>query len=225
MSIRRLFVGTLVAVAALAATALPASANTGHVTASQNCTDWSASVTLNHNVTSDRTVNVITTIPGTTGVVGGHFNTSFGTIWSDSGSAPATGTVTLNIWNGNHLEFADSASLPKVYGCVTTTTSTTTTTEEPTTTTTVAPTTTTSTTAEPTTTTTAAASSTTTSTSLPSSVVTDASPTTTAGVAPVPASSDQLPRTGGDSLPLVGLGVGLTASGLALTMRRNRSER
>jgi len=76
---------------------VPASANNGTVAVGQNCRTWHASVQLNHNVKPDRRVDVVTTIPGTTGITGGHYNTSFGEIWSAGGTAPAKGTVTLRI--------------------------------------------------------------------------------------------------------------------------------
>jgi hypothetical protein len=103
---------------------IPASANNGTVTVGQDCRTWHASVVLNHNVKPDRTVDVVTTIPGTTGITGGHYNTSFGEIWSAGGAAPAKGTVTLRISLPNgHLEFTESKALPAPAGCVTTTSS------------------------------------------------------------------------------------------------------
>ena len=129
-----------VMVAAMIGLAGPAGANTGHVITAQNCQSWSASVTLDSNVTSDHFVEVITTIPGTTGIVDGHYNTigHSGTtlIWSDSGQAPASGTVTLKILNPNRtLDSQSSQSLPDAANCETTTTQSTTTTQPVTTTT------------------------------------------------------------------------------------------
>ena len=66
-----------VAVAAIIAFAVPAGANTGHVFTSQTCYTWSASVTLDNNVTTVRRVEVTTTIPGTTGIVDGHYAVSY----------------------------------------------------------------------------------------------------------------------------------------------------
>ena len=90
---RRLILAAVGSAALLFALAGVTAANTGSVSASETCSTWSVTVTLNHNVTSDRTVVVVTTIPGTTGIAGNHYNTSFGQIWSASGAAPATGTV------------------------------------------------------------------------------------------------------------------------------------
>jgi hypothetical protein len=101
---------------------MPASANTGTVNLGQNCRTWYASVVLHHNVAPDRSVDVLTTIPGTTGFTGAHFDTSFGQIWSASGSAPTHGKVTLNIYLPNkHLEFTETKTLPAPTGCGTTT--------------------------------------------------------------------------------------------------------
>src|SRR5437899_2918045 len=111
----------------------PASANSGAVSATQNCQTWHVSVSLNHDTQPDRSVDVLTTIPGTSGISGGHYDTSFGEIWSAGGAAPTSGTVTLNIYFANgQLEFTQSKSLPAPEGCVTTTT-----TAAPTTTTTI----------------------------------------------------------------------------------------
>lgn len=94
-----------------------ATAHSGSIVASETCQSWSVSVSLANNVTSDRTVDVITTIPGTTGITGGHYDTSFGQIWQASGAAPATGTVTLNVYNGASLEFTTSASIAPAENC------------------------------------------------------------------------------------------------------------
>jgi hypothetical protein len=111
----------------------PASANSGAVSATQNCQTWHVSVSLNHDVQPDRSVDVLTTIPGTSGISGVHYDTSFGEIWSAGGAAPTSGTVTLNIYYANgQLEFTQSKSLPAPEACVTTTT-----TAAPTTTTTI----------------------------------------------------------------------------------------
>jgi hypothetical protein len=94
-----------------------ATAHSGDVVASENCSTWSVTVTLAHNVTMDRTVDVETTIPGTSGFVGEHFDSSFGQIWSASGPAPASGTVTLEIFNGSKLEFHTSATIVPSVDC------------------------------------------------------------------------------------------------------------
>src|ERR1700681_3606307 len=66
-----------------------ASAHGGVVATSETCSVWSASVTLNHNVSSDRWVGVISTIPGSPGFAPKQgFDSSFGLIWSASGAAP-----------------------------------------------------------------------------------------------------------------------------------------
>lgn len=99
--------------------ALPAAAHSGDVSVSQDCSSWSATVTLAHNVTIDRTVVVTTTIPGTNGIAAGHYDSSYGQIWTASGPAMASGTVTLTIWNGQSKEFETSASLPQPLDCAT----------------------------------------------------------------------------------------------------------
>lgn len=113
---------SLLAALTLAAFAIPftaavVSAHSGDVVATQTCQSWYVSVSLNHNVTSDRTVVVTTTIPGTTGIGGNHYDTSFGQIWDASGPAISSGTVTLTIYNGTHVEFTTSASLPTPSDC------------------------------------------------------------------------------------------------------------
>ena len=111
---RKLLLAALTSATLLFALAGVTAANTGNVAASETCSTWSVSVSLNHNVTSDRTVVVVTTIPGTAGIAGNHYDTSFGQIWSVSGPAPATGTVTLEIYVGSvgsSLEYTTSASI------------------------------------------------------------------------------------------------------------------
>jgi hypothetical protein len=120
----------MVAALALSAFAIPltaglVSAHSGDVKASQTCQSWSAEVDLANNVTSDRTVVVTTTIPGTVGIAGGHFNTSFGKIWDASGLGVTSGTVTLMIYNGPKVEFTASATLPTLAACATPTSLTT----------------------------------------------------------------------------------------------------
>jgi hypothetical protein len=106
-----------------AASLVTAFAHSGTVLTSENCSTWSASVTLANNVTSDRFVDVVTTIPGTTGITNGHYDTSKGLIWDASGPSPAGGKVTLNIYlNSNNkpgaLEFTASSSLVPATGCM-----------------------------------------------------------------------------------------------------------
>src|ERR1017187_6435394 len=91
-------------------------AHTGNVHATETCDGWSASVNLDNNVTSNRTVTVVTTIPGTVGLTG-HYNTTGASgetqIWDASGPGRnVSGTVTLYIDFGQQSEFTASASLP-----------------------------------------------------------------------------------------------------------------
>ena len=118
-----------VALAGVIAFAVPAGANTGHVFTSQTCYTWSASVTLDNNVTTVRRVEITTTIPGTTGMVDGRYDTigNSGTllIWSASGTAPAAGTVTLTILNpDNSVDYTQSSSLQTLKDCTPSTTTT-----------------------------------------------------------------------------------------------------
>jgi LPXTG-motif cell wall-anchored protein len=237
--------------AIVVAFALPAGANTGYVTTSQTCYVWTATVTLDANVTADHFVEVSSTIPGTTGIVDGHYNTK-GTgpeqIWQATGAAPSSGTVTLTILNSDRtLDSTDWASLPPSENCPTTTTAPTTTVAPTTTTaptTTVAPPTTTTVatstsvsgttvTAAPTTT----ASSTTTSISVSPTTVTLA-PTTTVPVGPLGSTSTAAttttsiaPGAVSATLPFTGSGVVfpaifglscLTGGGMLAIRRRRR---
>jgi LPXTG-motif cell wall-anchored protein len=239
-----------VAVATLVAVSLPADANTGHVFTSQTCFTWSASVTLDTNVTTVHRVEVTTTIPGTTGIVDGRYDTTnnSGTqlIWSASGNAPAAGTVTLTILNpDNSVDYTESSSLQTLKDCTpstTTTAPTTTTTMPPSTTTlppvangetttTLAPTTTTVAPPPPTdTTTTTIVVSPTTVTSPPT---TGAPTTSTTPIGPqgstspptttVSAVTGGLPRTGsGTAFPLL-LGGGFLVTGGLLALWRRRT--
>jgi LPXTG-motif cell wall-anchored protein len=116
----------LVVSATVVAFALPAAANTGYVTTSQTCYEWTATVTLDANVSFDHFVEVSSTIPGTTGIVDGHYNTKQSgpeQIWEASGAAPASGTVTLTILNSDRtLDSTDSKALPPSSDCPTATT-------------------------------------------------------------------------------------------------------
>jgi hypothetical protein len=207
---------------------LPASANNGTVTVSQNCRTWHASVVLHHNVTHDRTVDVVTTIPGTKGITGGHYNTSFGQVWSASGPAPASGTVTLKIYLPNkHLEFTETKALQAPTGCGTTTSTTrvSTTTMASTTTTTVAtegstvttsPSTATTSTMPDTSTVNASGNVVTTSTIAPTAV-------TTAGGAAAATAAHALPLTGGGGPgPAIGVASLLGGAVMLLISRRRR---
>jgi hypothetical protein len=192
----------------------PVSANSGTIDLSQDCQTWHASVSLNHDVQPDRSVDVLTTIPGTTGFTGHHYNTTFGEIWSAGGPAPSAGTVTLNIYFANgQLEFTDSKSLPAPEGCVTTSTTTTTIATEGTTVSSIATTSTTST--IPTTVVTEGTIATTSTTVIPG--------TTTAGATAAAAAANTLPRTGGGggAGPAIGL-MSLLAGAVMVALSRNR---
>jgi hypothetical protein len=112
--------GTVLGIGALLV-AVPALANTGNVVTNENCESWSVKVYLNDNVTLDKTVDVLSTIPGTIGINGAHYDTTKDTtpvlIWSKSGVAPASGTVTLDIYNGKTLEFTASGSIAPSANC------------------------------------------------------------------------------------------------------------
>lgn len=125
-------VPALVAALALATLAIPftaglVSAHSGSVTVSQTCQSFSTDVYLANNVTSDRTVFVVTTIPGTTGMAGNHYNTTGNSgnllIWDAAGPAVTSGTVTLKIYNGNTLEFTAFGTLPNPGSCASPTSS------------------------------------------------------------------------------------------------------
>jgi len=235
---------TLVVTVTVVAFALPAGANTGFVTTSQTCYEWSASVSLNTNVSSDHFVEVSSTIPGTTGIVDAHFKTTQLSqplqIWEASGPAPSSGTVTLTILNSDRsLDFTQSASLPASSYCATTTTATTTTMAPPVTqaipTTTTAAATTTSievsaTTATSSSTTTSIEVSPTTvkstSTTRPATVSTvvpqgSTIPTTTTSIAPA-AATETLPFTGSGAVFPAIFGLSCLTGGGMLALRRRR---
>ena len=120
------------------------SAQSGSVLADQNCDTWSVYVYLANNVTGDMTVDILTTIPGTTDLTDYHTDTTSSSvdtlIWAETGAAPVSGTVTLNIYSGSNLEFTQSKSLPAVIDCLPTATPTATPTSTPTATPTSTPT-------------------------------------------------------------------------------------
>ena len=76
-----------------------ATANTGSIVASEDCRSFIVHVFLANNVEFDRTVIVETTILGTTGIAGNHYDTTDNPgdfeILTLSGPAPATGTVVV----------------------------------------------------------------------------------------------------------------------------------
>lgn len=91
-----------------AAGLVTALANSGSVTGSQSCTGWSASVTLNGDVTSDKNIDVVSTIKDAGGnLVGPASFTDHSydttnpsapkTIWTASGTSPVSGTLSLEI--------------------------------------------------------------------------------------------------------------------------------
>lgn len=114
---RKFTLAALAGAALILALAGAVTAHSGSVVTSETCSTWSVTVSLANNTTADRTVVVTTTIPGTVGIAGNHYNTSFGQIWSASGAAPATGTVTLKIYNGSSVEFTTSGSISPAKGC------------------------------------------------------------------------------------------------------------
>ena len=232
--------------------ALPAAANSGHVLVAQTCSGWSASVTLDNNVTSGKFVEVSTTIPGTTGIVDARYTTTdaSGTtpIWDAGGPAPSNGTVTLTILNRDRsVETTASASLPAVQDCapptsaeVTTTTLPRPSTTEGATSTTGTPTTTagvvTSTTlpvaptTETTTTTTSDVSPLTafaTTTTLPAATSTSTldqlgGPAPTTGATPPAAANGSLPRTGSGVVFPTLFGLCALTAGAIVTIRERR---
>ena len=224
--------------ATVVALALPAGANTGHAYASQDCDGWWAKVTLDNNVTSDHYVEVTTTIPGTSGIVDGHYDTTGNSgpkvIWSASGDEPTHGTVTLTILKPNKtFDTGDSATLHKVEGCNDSTsttewtmTSTTTTTTPPSSTSTSTSTSTTPTTQAPATTQDIVSPSTT-STSVPGTVGTQgntiSTTSTSTTIVPGGISQQQLPRTGSGALFPALFGGSCLAGGVALALRHRRT--
>ena len=239
--------------ATVVALALPAGANTGHAYASQDCDGWWAKVTLDNNVTSDHYVEVTTTIPGTSGIVDGNYDTTGNSgpkvIWSASGDEPTHGTVTLTILKPNKtFDTGDSATLHKVEGCndststtESTMTSTTTTTTPPSSTSTSTtgpsvpgPTETSTSTSTSTTPTTQAPATTqdivspsTTSTSVPGTVGTQgntiSTTSTSTTIVPGGISQQQLPRTGSGALFPALFGGSCLAGGVALALRHRRT--
>lgn len=116
------FLAPLSAVAlALFAFSAVATAHSGSVSASENCDSFVVHVYLHNNVTSDRTVNVTTTIPGTTGLTNQHYNTTGASgdteILTLTGPAPASGSVTLTIKSGSTTEDTESASVSPASDC------------------------------------------------------------------------------------------------------------
>jgi LPXTG-motif cell wall-anchored protein len=198
--------------------AAPAYAHSGDVNALENCETFDVVVTLTHDVTPDRTVEVLTTIPGTTGISNGHYTEAVGEIWHASGSAfangaPITGTVRLNIYAPNgDLEHTSYASIQPPEGCVTTTT-------------TIPPTTTSMTIASArasTTTTTIAATGTIQGTTTTTRTLT-AAPSPTTSIEALAESVQVLPHTGGSTFPLGVAGIVVAGGGgMLLTLARRK---
>ena len=120
-------------ITALALLAVPAVvlANTGAVTASETCSGWSVTVSLDNNVQSNHLITVTSTISGytVTGITFATYDTTASgkkVIWSPSGSNQVSGTVTLIIYNpptnngGNGsggIENSYSATISPASGC------------------------------------------------------------------------------------------------------------
>jgi LPXTG-motif cell wall-anchored protein len=219
-----------VAVAAVVGFAVPAGANTGSVVTSQTCLRWSASVSLNNNVTAGHFVEVTSTIPGTTGIVDGHYDTTGNPgpvqIWHASGPAPSHGTVKLVILKPDRThDFSTSASLPKVDGCGPTTTTSTSTTSTSSSTSTS--TTSTTDTTQPNTATTVRETGSTaapvTDTTVSTATVTLGllgAPATTTTIGPTATATGSLPFTGsGTVLPVI-FGMSSIAAGALLLLRK-----
>jgi hypothetical protein len=135
VSITRRLLAVTAAVAAAAAGGglliaggITASANTGTVIATESCSSWAVTVSLDNNVVESDTVDVLTTIPGTTGLFGKHYDTTHASglteIWSAGAAVPpaVSGTVTLDIYsegNSRTPEFTTSASIAPAEGCST----------------------------------------------------------------------------------------------------------
>jgi LPXTG-motif cell wall-anchored protein len=216
---RRLFALGLTIPAIVVAFDTPAHANSGEVNASANCEIFEAAVSLHHDVAPDRTVDVLTTIPGTTGISNGHFDQSVGEIWHASGptfinDAAVTGTVRLNIYKPDgDLEHTSYASIQPPEGCVTTTT-------------TILPT--------PTSTTIASATTSTTTMTVATAGTIQGTTTTTDTVTAAPNSTTVmeavksaavLPRTGRSTFPLGIVGLVVAGGGgllLAVARRKDR---
>jgi hypothetical protein len=112
----------------LIAGGITASANTGTVIATESCSSWAVTVSLDNNVVESDTVDVLTTIPGTTGLTSQHYDTTHAhgltEIWSAGAAVPpaVSGTVTLDIYsegNSRTPEFTTSASIAPAEGCST----------------------------------------------------------------------------------------------------------
>ncbi len=126
-------VGAMIFMAGLG-TAITASAHSGSVTASETCTTWTAAVSLENNVTKDRIVDVVVTPSSlAAGITGLNIDTTHNSgateIWSANGTAPATGTFTLNIYQSvnnqgivriHPAEFTASAGISPPTNCATT---------------------------------------------------------------------------------------------------------
>ncbi len=110
-------------------------ANTGSVSGMQTCTGWSASVTLNGDVTADKNIDVVSTLKDTNGNLVGpvsfadhsYDTNSTGAkqvIWTASGTTPVSGSLSLEIdyqddTNAEHLptESGYNVTLAPPTGC------------------------------------------------------------------------------------------------------------
>ena len=106
-----------------AASLVTAFANTGAVAVAQNCSTYSASASLDNNV-DHRLVTV--SFPNTsTNVISAEYTTTGNSgkqvIWTKSGAAPASGTVTETIYNGSTaasgIEVSYHETLPAPSNC------------------------------------------------------------------------------------------------------------
>ena len=112
---------TIAAVALLAIVGLATagSAHTGSTFAQQTCNGWQATVSLDNNVTADRTVTITSTIPGTPASTVLHQDTTKNpgpvVVWEyDGAENNLTGTVTLVITPDT---FGDHSSIVPAEGC------------------------------------------------------------------------------------------------------------
>jgi hypothetical protein len=88
----------------------------GQISAGEDCTRWSAQVSVDHITRAERLV-VLTSIPGTTGFSGHRDADVLTVLWNAFGFTETTGTVTLQVWSGSHLDLSVSQSIaPPISG-------------------------------------------------------------------------------------------------------------